>query len=194
MRSGKDNEMGFALAVLKSPDARYNAASLARHMNLSAMGSLKIARRLEKDNVIISKKFGNANSYSIRADSSYAREYVRFALKREAEGASPYIKRWIREMEKIKNAEGAVLFGSLLKREKEAGDIDALIIVHKKSFEKVKKEIEIINMLNDKKIHPLYQTREDLRKHINEGNKVILNAVKGIAVSGEDAIIEALVK
>jgi predicted nucleotidyltransferase len=192
MKNKKDNKMLLILSILKSPEIEYNANNISKLMGISSMGALKIAKNLEKENILSSRKIGRANIYKINFKNDYAKQYIKFLLKKEAENSSPYVKRWIRELEKIKIANTIILFGSVLKKEKDAGDIDALIIVNKKNFEKVKKEIESINLLNDKKIHPIYQTKEDLRKHINERNKVILNVVKGIIVSGEDNIIEVL--
>jgi predicted nucleotidyltransferase len=194
MRNPQENEMRFILSILKSPEKEYNANSLAKHIGMSSMGALKIAKKLEKENILSSRKIGRANIYKINFDNDYAMQYIKFMLKREAEQTKAYVKRWIREVIKIKNAIATVLFGSVLRKEKEAKDIDVLIIVEKKGFEKVKKEIGDINTLNEKKIHPLYQTREDLQKHIKEENKVVLDAVKGIFIKGEDAIIEALQK
>ena len=192
MKNKKDNEMLFILSILKSPEIEYNANSIAKLMKISSMGALKIAKNLEKEGILSSRKIGRANNYKINYNNDYAKQNIRFLLKKEAEKSSPYVKRWIRELEKLKIANAVILFGSVLKKEKDAGDIDALIIVNKKNFEKVKKEVERINLLNDKKIHPVYQTKGDLKKHINERNKVILNAIKGIIVSGEDNIIEGL--
>lgn len=192
MRNGKDNEMALTLAILKSPEIEYNSNSLAKLMRISAMGALKIARKLERENVLVFRKVGQAKIYRINFNSDYAKQYIKFLLKKEAESAPPYIKRWIRELEKVKSADGIILYGSVLRKERESRDIDVMIIVNKKSFKEVKKEIEGINLLNEKKVHPLYQTKEDMKSHIKEGNKVVLNAIKGIVISEEDTIIEVL--
>ncbi|MEK6952928.1 MAG: nucleotidyltransferase domain-containing protein [Nanoarchaeota archaeon] len=186
-----NNEMLFVLSVLKSPEIEYNANSIARQIGISSMGALKIAKRLEKEGILSSRKVGRASIYKINLNN-YSSQYIKFLLKKEAEMSSAYIKMWVRELEKIKSANAVVLFGSVLKKEKEARDIDALIIVSKKNFEKTKKEVEAINMLNEKKVHPVYQTKTDLEKYIKERNKVILNAIKGILVSGDDIILGVL--
>ncbi|MDO8460126.1 MAG: winged helix-turn-helix domain-containing protein [Nanoarchaeota archaeon] len=192
MRSGKDNEMRFVLSILKSPESKYNANNLAKHIGISAMGALKIARKLEKEGVIKLRKVGNANIYSINFDSEYVLQYIKYLLKKESEQASAYVKRWIRELDKIKKAEAMILFGSVLRKEREARDVDVLIIVHKNNFDAIKEDISKINIMNDKKVHPMYQTKKDLQKHINEENKVVLNALKGIVVSGEDIVLSVL--
>jgi len=186
-----DNEMLIILSILKSPEIEYNANNIAKHIGISSMGTLKIMKRLEKEGILMSRKVGRASICKI-AESDYAKQYTGFLLKKEAEKSSSYIKMWIRELRKIKSADSIVLFGSVLKKEKEARDIDALVIVSQKNFESVKKEVENINLLNEKKIHPVYQTKVDLEKHIKEKNKVVLNALKGIFVMGEDKIIEVL--
>lgn len=187
-----DNEMLLVLSVLKSPEIEYNANNIARCIGISSMGALKIAKKLEREGVLLSRKVGRASIYKVNLKNDYSFRYIKFLLKKEAEISSAYVKMWVRELEKIKSADAVILFGSVLKKEKEAGDIDALIIINQKNFKKAKKEIENINMLNEKKIHPIYQTKKDLEKHIKERNKVILNAIKGIIVFGEDNILEVL--
>jgi predicted nucleotidyltransferase len=194
MRSGKDNEMKFILAIFKSPESEYNSRNLAKILEISPMGSLKIARKLEEKEIIKSKQVGKSKIYKINFENKYSGHYVMFLLKREAEEAKSYVKRWIRELSKIKSAEALILFGSVLKKDKGARDIDVLVIVNKKNFDAVKKEVDEINMLNEKKVHPVYQTRKDLEKHIREENKIVLNAIKGVVVFGEETLIPLLKK
>ena len=90
----------------------------------------------------------------------------------------------------------SILFGSVLRNEKEAKDIDVLLVTvtDKKKFSKLKKEIAEINLINTKQIHPIYQTEEDLKNNIKKGDKVVLNAIKGIVVFGEDMLLKVLEK
>ncbi|MBS3123136.1 hypothetical protein J4437_00715 [Candidatus Woesearchaeota archaeon] len=94
------------------------------------------------------------------------------------------------EIRKIKSADGAILFGSVLNNQEQARDIDVLFITDSKRIKKLKKEIERINHLNLKKIHPLFQSGEDLKNNILKEDKVILNAIKGFIVFGEEKFIE----
>jgi predicted nucleotidyltransferase len=194
MKEITNNEMVFVLSLFKSPEIEYNANSIAKLIGISRMGSLKIARRLEKENIIKSKELGKAKFYSLNMDKDYVMQYVKFLLKREAEQAHPYIKAWISDIKKIKSADAGVLFGSVLKKYKEANDIDVLFIIDKKRYSKVKKEIDEINSISTKSIHPLYQTKEDIEKNIKKGDKPLLSAIKGIAVFGEDNIINLVKK
>ena len=191
MRDITNNEMLFVLSVFKGPEKDYNTSDIARLLRISPMGALKIAKRLEKENILKSKSIGKARVYKLNMENDYVKDYIRFLLKREAEQAPAYVKMWINELRKIKNADIAILFGSIL-RKKDANDIDALLITDQKRFLKLKKEIESINLINVKRLHPVYQTRKDVIANIKKGDKVLLNAMKGIVAFGEDKIVGLL--
>lgn len=194
MENITNNEMLFILTILKNPEKDYNANSISKHMKISSMGALKIANRLEKGRILIPRKLGNAVFYKLNLDNDYVRQYVKFLLRREAEQAPVYVRRWINELKKIKSAACAILFGSILKKYEKAGDIDILLIIDKKRFSKLKEEIEDINLVNVKKIHPIYQTKKDLIENIKNNDKTVLSAVKGVVVFGEDEIIKLIKK
>jgi predicted nucleotidyltransferase len=158
------------------------------------MGALKIARKLEKQGILLSKQLGKAKFYTINFKKDYVAHYLKFVLKREIEQAQPYVKVWANEIKKIKSADSAILFGSVLKKEKEANDIDVLFITDKKKFLKLKEEVKQINQINTKKLHPIYQTKEDFIENIKKENKVVLDALKGLIILGEDLVIEILKK
>lgn len=189
-----NNEMLFVLGILKNPEIEYNANSMAGHIGISSMGALKIAKRLEKEGILSSRELGKAKFYKLNLYNGYVRQYARFLLNREAEQAPAYVKRWVSELKKIKSADSAILFGSVLKKQNESKDIDVLLITDKKRFSKLKREVEDINLISIKKIHPVYQTREDFKENIKKGDKVVLNAIKGIIVFGEDIIISLVEK
>ena len=190
-----NNEMVFVLKIFKSPEIEYNANSIAKEIGISSMGALKIAKRLEKENIISSKELGKAKFYSLNLESDYVKQYIKFLLKREAEQSHPYVKIWIEDIKKVKNVEAAILFGSILRKGKQAKDIDVLFIVKdKRQFSKLKKEIEDINLLHTKKIHPMFQTEEDFRNNIKKQDKPLLSAIKGIVVFGEDGIMGLMQK
>jgi len=187
------NEMDFVLRIFKNPERDYNASSIAKDIGISAMGALKIARRLEKGNILKSKLMGRAIYYTLNIEDDYVQQYIRFLLKREVEQATPHVKRWVTDIRKIKSADSAILFGSVLKKH-EAKDIDVLLITDRKRFAQLKREIEEINLINVKKLHPIYQTREDFKSNIKNEDKVALNAIKGLVVFGEETIIKLVEK
>lgn len=188
------NEMNFLIALLKSPEEELNSRNISKRIGISPMGALKIARKLEKEEILSSKHIGKGIYYKLNLEKDYIKHYIKFILQREAENSSPHIKRWINELKKITKAEIIILFGSILTKNDKANDIDVLLITDNKKFNALKKEIDEINLLNSKKIHPIYQTKEDLNKNIKNKDKVILNAIEGILIKGEDTFIDIIEK
>ncbi len=182
-------EMNIVLTIVKSPEVIYNANSLSKVIGITPMGALKILKRLETENIVKSKKIGKAVTYRINVGNSYAHRYVSLLLIREAQSANPQVKRWITEVKKINKAEVIVLFGSVLEKS-DPNDIDILLITDQKRFSGLQKEIEELNEINIKKIHPMYQTYGDIIKNIKKRDKPLLNAIKGIVVFGEDEFLE----
>ncbi|MDI6737394.1 MAG: hypothetical protein QME12_02650 [Nanoarchaeota archaeon] len=192
MKTG--TEMRFLLTILKSPEKDFNANSISKELKISPMGALKIARKLEKEGIISSKEMGRARFYSICFESPYAMQYLKFLLMREAEQALPYTKMRIREIRKIKNAEIAVIFGSVLEKQDKANDIDVLFITSQKKFAGLKKEVEAINRVNQKKVHGIYTTLDILGISFKRHEKAVFDAVKGIVAIGEDKLLTLLKK
>ncbi len=192
MKNVTNNEMLFILNIFKSPEIEYNANSIAKKLGISSMGALKIAKRLEKEEILVSRELGKARFYKLNFSNDYVIQYVKFLLKREAEQSSPYIKRWIKEIKKIKNADAAILYGSVLKEHKEAMDIDVLLITDSKRYKKLSEEIDAINRVNIKKLHIMYQTKQDVKDNIKKGDKPLLSSIKGIVVFGENVIINLI--
>lgn len=190
MREMTRNEMLIALEIFKSPEKEFNANSISKVVGITPMGALKILKRLGKEGVLASKATGRAIFYRINFDSDYARDYVKFVLKREAAHSSPYIRRWIHEVGKLKNADIAILFGSVLNKESGANDIDVLMVTSQNRFEKLKEEIAELNKINEKSMHAVYQSPKDLQNNISKRDNVVLSALKGIVAFGEGRLIE----
>ena len=185
-------EIEAILTIFKNIDKEYNASSLSLVINITRMGALKIVKRLEKQGILKSKKLGKSVFYKINLDNEYAMGYIIFLLKLEAEQTKPYIKRWINELKKIKNADIILLFGSILNKGDKVSDIDVLFVTNQKKFSKLKREIEGINELSEKKLHPIYQTIKDIKDNIKKKDKIVLNAIRGIVVFGHSNLLKVL--
>ncbi|MBU4299964.1 MAG: winged helix-turn-helix domain-containing protein [Nanoarchaeota archaeon] len=184
------NEMLSVLRIFKSPEKEFNATSISKELNITPMGALKILKRLEKENILAAKVAGKATFYRINFRNDYAKDYLMFVLKREAEHSSPYVKRWITEVRKIKNADIVLIFGSVLKKEGKADDVDVLIVTSQDRFEKLNEEIKDLNQINEKEMHAIFQSSKDLEENILRRDAVVLNALKGIIAFGEEKLIE----
>jgi len=181
-------EMNVVLTLVKSPEVIYNANSLSKVIKITPMGTLKILKRLESEHIVKSLKIGKATTYRINIDESYTRKYVSLLLLRETQHSTPIIKRWINELKKIKDTDIIILFGSVLQKQN-PNDIDVLFITDQKRFPKLQQEIQELNEINIKKIHPMYQTYNDIIKNIKKRDKPLLNAIKGIIILGEDKFL-----
>ncbi|MDP2925064.1 MAG: hypothetical protein Q8N99_01705 [Nanoarchaeota archaeon] len=188
----KENERKAILNILKSPEKEYNANNLSKVIGITSMGILKILRSLLKEDILSLKKVSNINFYKINFSNPYSLDYSIFLLKDEAEHTSSYAKRWVLELRKIKSAEIGIIFGSVLSKKEKANDIDVLFVVKKENLSYLKKEIEKLNIFNDKKIHAVYQTREDFSDNLIKNDIVLLDAIKGIVVFGEKEYVELL--
>ncbi|HLC65330.1 MAG TPA: hypothetical protein VJI46_04365 [Candidatus Nanoarchaeia archaeon] len=177
--------MDIVLKLIKSPEVDYNANAIAKVVGITSMGALKILKRLESESILKSKKIGRAVIYRVNTEDFYAHRYVELILSREALHANTQVKRWVRELKRIKNADVIVLFGSVLEKPNPS-DIDVLLVTGKKRFSKLQQEIKELNEINIKKIHPMYQTYDDIIRNIKKRDKPLLNAIKGIVIIGEE--------
>ena len=195
MKDITNNEMRFILTVFKNPKTKYNANNLSKVLGISSMGCLNIAKKLEKEKIISFRQLGKAKFFSIEPEKDYVKDYISFLLKREAEQSIPYIRVWINDLrKKITRAEIIILFGSVLTKWDNANDIDVLLVTKQKDFEKLKKEVENINLISNKKLHPVYQTLQDLKENIKKQDPVILNIIRGIVVQGSEKLVEVMIK
>jgi len=168
----------------------YNSRSISKPVGISHVGAFKILKKLEKREIVISRQIGRAIIYKINMQNPVALREVEMILTIEAQNN----KKWVEEFSKIKkNARFVVLFGSILRNEREAKDIDILIAGEGDRFNYIKKEINDKNLILNKKIHPVYQTIADFKIDVNRKNKVIIDAIKtGIVLFGQEEITKIL--
>ncbi len=187
------NEMEILLVLLKDITMDYNANNLSKKLGLTAMGSLKILKKLEKQKLLTPRQMGKAVFYKPNLSNSYARNYLQFLLIKEAEEAEPKAKRWIRELRKLQDdAEAGILFGSILKKEN-PNDIDILLVLKQSQNQKTNETLAEINKLTHKRIHAIKQTKTDLEKNIGKRDSVIANALKNcIVIFGYESIIRVI--
>ncbi len=182
------NEIKALLVLLKSPEHHYNARSLSSKVGITPMGMLKILKKTQHQDLLKSQKIGNATIYSINWIHPYVAHYLIFLLLYEKDHTSPLVKRWIREISKVKHSQLVILYGSTL-TSSNPHDIDVLFLTDKAKFRSLKQEIREINTINVKKIHPLYQTYDDFIENIKKKNGIALAAMKGIIVNGAELFV-----
>jgi len=169
-----------------------NINQLAKELNVSPGGMFKILRKLGKQGFLTEKRMGNNVFYNINYQSQDALDACKFALTEKK--TTPYIRAWIKDLESLKpETELAILFGSILKKDKGARDTDVLLVFEKKSLRDVEKRISEINRVKSKKIHAVYQTKNDLTRNIKKRDRAILEEIRtGIVLWGRDFLVEAI--
>jgi predicted nucleotidyltransferase len=162
----------------------YNSRSISKLVGISHAGAFKILKKLEKREIVKSKRIGNTLVYSLNFDNPITNKEIEMVLLLESQN----FKRWIEEFKELKDKlTFFILFGSITRNEKEANDIDILVMADKNKLNKIKKIIAKIQGYTNKKIHLLIQTHENFKKDVNEKNKVMLEIIKtGIILYGNE--------
>lgn len=173
------------LLILFKDTNRYNASSISKPLGVTRIGAYKALKLLEMQGLVISERLGNALFYRLNLKDEYARKTIELLLMEEARNHA----RWLDEFSSLySNSELIIIFGSIVKSEEKASDIDLLIIP--KSNAKVNHLIDEKNKILTKKIHSLKQTETDLINNIKKADKVILSALKeGIVLHGAEKMV-----
>lgn len=183
-------EKNIVLKLFKDIFADYNPSTISKEINKTRVGAFKALKELEKDTIVKSKTYGKANFYHLNLEDEYAKKNVELLLLEEAK---PY-KRWKQEFIDLTIfVDVVVMFGSFIKNQKEAKDIDLLLIYNKKYDDKINKNIKLKNDILIKKIHPIKQTPEEFKENLKKKDKVLINAVKeGIVLHGYKKYVEMI--
>ena len=180
-------EKKIVLRLFKDFTMDYNSSSIAKGLDKTRVGAFKALNSLEKDTIVKGRKLGKAKFYKINLEDEYARKNVETLLMEEAKNNI----RWKDELSQLfELTDIIILFGSIIRSEEKANDVDLLLVFNKKNNNKINDFIKEKNRLLIKKLHPIKQTRDDLRKNILKRDKVIIDAIKnGIVLHGHEKII-----
>ena len=172
----------------------YNSYSIKDKIGISDVGSLKLLRGLKAKNILISEKMGNAIFYKVNIKNEYAIKLLELIFL-DHSGLSSFVKGWIYDLrEFIPLTNAILLFGSILRKGKNAKDIDVCFILkNHKGYPKLQSKVDDINKKNRLKIHSLYMTKKDFGEKLREKDKLILDMVKNcVVVYGEALFVEVL--
>lgn len=177
-----ENEMRIVLTLFKDTQAHYNANSISKTVQMTPMGALKILKRLEKKGILKGAPLGKATYYTINWDDGYAKEYVLFLLKKEAEESPARVRRWAEELKKLYGQTRIIiLFGSLLTSD-HYNDVDILMILDKDQHSIVRVMVEAIQKKTAKRLHTVMQTMGDYKRNMN--TPTMQEIQKGIIIHG----------
>ncbi|HUS51213.1 MAG TPA: nucleotidyltransferase domain-containing protein [Candidatus Paceibacterota bacterium] len=182
------NEEIAIRAILQNPYEQYNSRNLSKIVGISHPGMFKLLKKLKKEGILISKRVGKAEIYSLNFENNVAVKRAEFGLALEAYQNM----RWIEEFQALKyDAKMVILFGSIIKGA-EARDIDLFVIADKKEFNGIKKYISKKNKVMTKRAHLLLQTEEEFISDLRKKNKATIEIIKGRVLFGQDELVKLL--
>jgi len=187
------NHVKGLLFFLQNPLTDVYPQLLATELGISRVGALKLLRSLADDKFIRVKKVGSANTYRLHPKKEHVRALLAYAIQEQIRMSPNRVKMWVNRITEIKSASCAILFGSIIHKEK-PNDIDVVFVAQQKKFAKLREEIHKINVISKVKIHHIFQTKEDLISNIRKKDPAILKALQGVIVQGAEEYFDVLLE
>ena len=167
-----------------------NINQISKEINISLGSTFKILKDLEKNEIVLLKKLGNANYYILNLKNQETNRLCELILLEEKRNLKGYAKIYSGEIKNFKNADLIILFGSILKN-KQFNDVDVLFVTNK--IKEVNKFCLEISKIRTKPITPLILKKSDLVKEIDNRKESILEIIKtGIVLKGESVFLEVI--
>ncbi len=188
MVSLTQKEREALLILFKDFTNFYNANSISKILMISHVGAQKIFKRLQKENLVTSRKIGKSIIYKLYLEDTYVRQLIAFLL---ADEANSY-RRWKEEFKDLfKRDRIVMMYGSAVKNYSQARDIDIMIVMDKRDIREVNCVIK--EKVLPKKIHAIKLTHDDLLKNLKRKDKVVVDIMKNaVVLCGQDKYLEVL--
>ncbi len=182
-----EKEKAILVLLFKDFSVSYNARSISGKVGMTPRGALKALKSLEKHGFVIPKPFGKAIECKFNFSSALAKKSVELFLLEEAELKH---RRWLKEFAGLAEAYILVLFGSVVRKEKDYRDIDLVVVVEEAKFKAVYKAVGERQALTSKRIHVVWQSPNDLRKNLKKKDPVMIDAVRtGVVLKGQTELV-----
>ncbi len=184
---------GKILRFLMTCFSDHSINHVAKECDITARGTYKILKKLEKEQIVSYKEISNIKSYSINFDNPLILSYLEIVLKDERTN-QPKIKIRLQDLSKMKDiCKACLLFGSYITGKKEPNDIDILFVFEKKDYKKFDKELESIRLISPYKVHDMIQAPIDILDNLKKQDKAILDIIRnGVVLWGHDFIARSV--
>lgn len=179
--------------ILKDISKTHTITSISKERGISRVGSWKLLQELKKENLIILTPIGPEKTSVQRINLNWENPLLEKTLSLLLTEESLEQNKWRYNFKELENsADFLILFGSILHSPRQANDIDLLSVVsNEKDFVKINKIISKIQVTQDKKIHALNLTEQELKKDLGNKNKAYTEALKkGVVLVGQDKFIK----
>ncbi|MDO8460595.1 MAG: HTH domain-containing protein [Nanoarchaeota archaeon] len=181
--------------LVKDLSGKQTVTYLAGELGISRVGIWKAVKRLESKGLVVLHSIGEGKTsvYTIKInfDNPVSEKMLALYL---TEDALKY-KRWIVNFQELeKEVDFLILYGSILKSNTEAKDIDILgVVSDKKRFIEINKIINKIQKTQIKKIHSITFTINELEDEIKKGNKAFIDGIKkGKVLFGQERFVRIM--
>ena len=191
MKGLSDKEIEILLLSTKDISNNYNSNNITKKIKITSAGAFKAMKNLEKKKLIVGKKMGKAIFYKVNLEDYYTFRIIETLLINEArEKAS----RWLEEFKELnEHAEIVMIYGSIIRDKKSAGDIDLLVISKKGDNKAIDKKIKERRMISTRPIHVIKRIQEELDESLKKRNEIILNIISSCYVlHGYDKLLESI--
>lgn len=183
------------LFLLKNFQEESSINQVAKSIKKVPSGVFKELARLEKRNIVLSKKIGNAKIYELNLESMETRKKCELLLLGEKNKLlkNPLASLLAKDLAKLeKYSDIIAIFGSVLEKT-EPGDIDVFIAAKPKFVNNIGKICNEISVLYSKSISPLILSYQDFIASLKKSDEVILDIVKkGVVLNGYEKFVEGI--
>ena len=168
----------------------FNVNQLSKNIKISVGSAHKILHELKKEEIVIITDMKSSIYYRLNLNNPDTIDICKLILRENKKHLPSYIKIYVEEIEKFKEAEIIILFGSILDK-KDFNDVDVLFITNK--IKEVNLFCNEISKIRTKPINPLIMKLDDFTKNIKNKNNVILEIInKGVIINGEERYMVVL--
>ena len=169
--------------LLRDFMTEYNSRSISSKVSLSHVGAFKILKKLEQKEIVKSKLVGRARIYSLNLENPLTLMELETILTIEA----LQNKRWIEEFKQLEGkVKFVILFGSTLRNEQSARDIDLLVVADNANYKFIRKIIDERNRISNKPIQLVFQTPDNFKFDLKRKYKVSIEIIKtGVVLIGQ---------
>jgi predicted nucleotidyltransferase len=166
---------------------------LAGKLKITPKGMLKILKKFEDDGIVIKEKIANASIYTLHFSGRKTEDLVKYALKCE-QAPNTYVKMVEKDLLPLHDVTPlTILFGSVLTTGNKANDIDLLAVITKNDYSNFNQKVKDFEKISPKKIHPVIQTKDDLKKNLRKGDAVMKEVLhKGYILWGHGLFYEMI--
>lgn len=197
MKIGDNTIKRVLLLLLKDFSVIHTITSLAHELHLSRVGSWKVVKKLEDNQLVTVRSAGSGKTNTFLVKLNLDNVLVEKSLSLYLTEESFSQKRWKSNFAELEEAVNfLILYGSILRFPQDAEDIDLVgVISQKKNFVKIQQIIDSVQKTQSKKIHIINFTEAEFTEELLKPNKAFIEAAKkGIILFGQENFIQFMRK